>query len=588
MEVQEPAFNNASAEVRRRFLKNIIDVVPGSQGRSDLRQQLSTPLWALMAITGGVLLIACANVASLLIARATSRQKEIAIRLALGAGRGRIMRQLGVESLLLSAIGGCLGLLLALWTDRLLMGLLPSDTISLKLSTTPDLRVLGFTIAVSLLTGILFGLLPALQSTRPDVAPTLKDQVGGIAGGGAQVRFRKGLVVAQVSLSLLLLVGAGLFVRSLGNLRDLGPGFPTGNLVSFNLDPSTNGYSTENAKAFYQRLVEEVNSVPGVRSTGLAGKRILDGDGWDLWVTVEGHRLKANEVPDAYVNSISPGYLPTLGVPILAGRDFTAKDTATVLHEPPNGKVAAAILVNEKFAKGYFGSAGNAIGRHVGLGIDPNTKTDMEIVGVFKDIKYTSLRDQVPAEICVPYMTEPHVGDMTVYARTTLAAGQFFAAVRAKVRALDSNLPVYAMTTLEEQVSNSLLVERLIASLSAVFGFLATLLSVIGLYGVMAYTVTRRTREIGIRMALGAFQKHVIWMVMREVLALVAIGIVAGLGAAFALTRLVQAQLYGITASDPMTLALATLGLAAVACAAGYIPALRASRVDAMQALRYE
>ncbi len=588
MEVKEPAFNNASAEVRKRFLKNIIDVVPGSQGRSDLRQQLSTPLWALMAITGGVLLIACANVASLLIARATSRQKEIAIRLALGAGRGRIIRQLGVESLLLSAIGGCLGLLLALWTDRFLMALLPSDTISLKLSTTPDLRVLGFTIAVSLLTGILFGLLPALQSTRPDVAPTLKDQVGGIVGGGAHVRFRKGLVMAQVSLSLLLLVGAGLFVRSLANLRDLGPGFPTGNLVSFNLDPSTNGYSTENAKAFYQRLVDEMNSVPGVRSTGLAGKRILDGEGWDLWVTVEGHHLKANEVPDAYVNSISPGYLPTLGVPILAGRDFTVKDTATVLHELPDRKVAAVVLVNEKFAKGYFGSAGDAIGRHVGFGIDPNTKTDMEIVGVFKDIKYTSLRDQVPPQICVPYMTEPHVGGMTVYVRTTLAAEQFFAAVRAKLRVLDSNLPIYAMTTLEEQVSNSLLVERLIASLSAVFGFLATLLAVIGLYGVMAYTVTRRTREIGIRMALGAFQKHVIWMVMREVLVLVAIGIAVGLGSAFALTRLVQAQLYGITASDPMTLGLATLGLTAVACAAGYIPALRASRVDAMQALRYE
>jgi predicted permease len=479
-------------------------------------------------------------------------------------------------------------LLLALWTDRLLMALLPSDTISLQLSTTPDLRVLGFTIGVSLLTGILFGLFPALQGTQPDVAPTLKDQVGGIVGSGAQVRFRKGLVVAQVSLSLLLLVGAGLFVGSLRNLRELGPGFSTSNLVSFNLDPSTNGYSTENAKAFYRRLVEEVNSVPGVQSTGLAGKRILDGDGWDFWITVEGHRLKPNEVPDAYANSISPGYLATLGVPMLAGRDFTAKDTATVLHEPPNGKVAAAILVNERLAKGYFGSAGNAIGRHVGLGIDPNTKTDMEIVGVFKDIKYTSLRDQVPAEICVPYMTEPHVGAMTVYVRTTLAPAQFFGAVRAKVRALNSNLPMYAMTTLDEQVSNSLLVERLIASLSMVFGFLATLLAVIGLYGVMAYTVTRRTREIGIRMALGAFQKHVIWIVMREVLMLVAIGIALGLGAAIALTRLVQAQLYGITASDPATLVEATLGLATVACVAGYIPAFRASRVDAMEALRYE
>ena len=228
------------------------------------------------------------------------------------------------------------------------------------------------------------------------------------------------------------------------------------------------------------------------------------------------------------------------------------------------------------------------MGRHVGFGIDPNTKADMEIVGVFKDIKYTSLKDQVPPEICVSYMTEHHVGAMTVYVRTTLGPEQFFAAVRAKVRALDSNLPMYAITTLDEQVSNSLLVERLIASLSMVFGFLATLLAVIGLYGVMAYTVTRRTREIGIRMALGAFQKHVIWMVMREALTLVAVGIALGLGAAFALTRLVQAQLYGITASDPATLVVATIGLTAVACMAGYIPAFRASRVDAMDALRYE
>ncbi len=588
MEVREAAFNDATAEMRERFLKNIIDVVPASQGRSELRGMLSTPLWALMAITAGVLLIACANVAGLLIARAASRQKEIAIRLAMGAGRARILRQLGVESLLLSGLGGGLGLLLALWTDRLLLALLPADTISLNLSTTPDLRILGFTIGVSLATGILFGLLPALQSTRPDVAPTLKDQVGGIVGGGSQVRIRKGMVVAQVSLSLLLLVGAGLFIRSLRNLRDLGPGFPTSNLVSFNLDPSMNGYGTEKAKLFYGQLADALKSVPGVDSVGLAAKLILDGSEWDNWITVEGYRPKPNEIPNAYMNSIGPGYLKTLGVPIVAGRDFTSKDTAMVLHHAPDNRVPAVTLVNEKFARRYFGSASNALGRRVGFGTDPNTKVDMEIVGVFKDIKYTDLREAIPVQMCTPYMASDYVGDMTVYLRTAVVPEQLFPAIRAKIRSLDSNLPVYGMRTTEEHISNSLLVERLIASLSAVFGFLATLLAVIGLYGVMAYTVARRTREIGIRMALGAFQKHVIWMVMREVLALVALGIVAGLGAALALTRLVQAQLYGVTPSDPMTLGLAALGLAAVACAAGYIPALRASRVDAMNALRYE
>jgi predicted permease len=405
-----------------------------------------------MAITGGVLLIACANVAGLLIARATSRQKEIAIRLAMGAGRGRIMRQLVVESLLLSTIGGVLGLVLAIWTDRLLMGFLPPESFSLQLSTTPDLRILGFTIGISFLTGILFGLLPALQCTRPDVAPTLKDQVGGIVGGGAQVRFRKGLVAAQVALSLLLLVGAGLFIRSLRNLRALGPGFPVENLTSFTINPTLSGYSSSKTKLFYRQLTDEINSIPGVRSVGLSAMRMIDDDGWDQWVTVEGYHPKANETPDPCMNSFGPGYLATLGAPILAGRDFTIKDTAQVLHRPPDFKATTVVLVNEKFAKRYFGSAGNAVGRHVGFGIDPNTKTDMEIIGVFKDIRYTNLRDEIPIQMCEPYMAGDNVGGMVVYVRTTKAAEQFFAAVRAKVRALDSNLTFYALRATDTQI----------------------------------------------------------------------------------------------------------------------------------------
>ncbi len=590
MEVKEAAFNNASAEVREKFLKNIIEVLPGSQGRSYLRQQASTPLWILLAITGGVLLIACANVASLLVARATSRQREIAIRLAMGAGRGRITRQLLVESLLLSITGGVLGLALAVWTDRLLIAFLPQSTTGLKLSAAPDWRILLFTFGIAVLTGVIFGLVPALQCTRPDVAPTLKDQVGGIVGGGgAHVRFRKALVAAQVMLSLLLLVGAGLFIRSLRNLRDLGPGFPSENLVSFNIDPSMGGYTSDRSKAFYSRLTDEINAIPGVRSVGLAAQRILDGNEWDNWVTIEGYRPKANETPDPFMNSIGPGYFATLGVPFLAGRDFTPKDTEVVQHgQKPNQTVSRVVVVNEKFAKRYFGPAQSALGRRVGFGIDPTTKTDMEIVGVFKDIKYTNLRDEIPIQMCIPYMADRFLGGMTVYVKTTMDAEQFFNAVRAKVRTMDSNLPLYAMHTIDTQISNSLLLERSVAGLSTIFGFLATLLATIGLYGVMAYTVTRRTREIGIRMALGAIQKQVIWMVMREVLVLVAIGVAAGLAAAVGLTRFVQTQLYGITAHDPATLALSAFALAAIACAAGYIPALRASRVDAMQALRYE
>jgi len=584
-EVKDEAFRNAAPNVRAKFLRNSIGVLPAAQGRSYFRQRLTTPLWVLMAITGGVLLIACANVASLLIARATSRQKEIAIRLAMGAGRGRIIRQLLVESLALSVIGGVLGLLMAMWTDRLLLPYLPTDSPELALTSNPDLRVLLFTVTVAVLTGIVFGLAPALQSTRPDLAPTLKDQVAGIVGAGAQVNFRKVLVAAEVTVSLLLLVGAGLFIRSLHNLTELGPGFPTENLTAFSIDTSLNGYDGNKAKIFYRQLTDEIKNIPGVRDTGLAAVRILTGNESDSAVKVEGHSFKPGEAAHPYMNFISPGYFAALGVPILAGRDFRGNDTATIHH--PQFDVPTVVMVNEKFAKTYF-EDGNAVGHHVGFGADPDTKTDMEIIGVVKDIKYTTLRDEIPVQMFVPFMATPFVNEMTMYVKSALPPDQVFSALRAKVRELDANLPLYNIRTLDQQISASLLTERLIASLSTVFGFLATLLATIGLYGVMAYTVARRTREIGVRMALGAFQKDVIWLVMREVLVLVAIGLVAGLGASLALTRFVHSQLYGVTAYDPATLALATLGLAAVACAAGYIPALRASRVDAMEALRYE
>jgi predicted permease len=443
---------------------------------------------------------------------------------------------------------------------------------------------------VSVLTGLIFGLVPALQATKPDVAPVLKDTVGGIVGGGTHVRVRKALVVAQVMLSLLLLIGAGLFIRSLRNLRDMGPGFTTGNLVTFEIDPSLTGYNADRAKILYNQLASNLAAIPGIRSVGLAAVRILEQNESDSWLTIEGYRAKPTETPDAYMNWIGSGYFKTLGVPLVSGRDFTDRDRQSQQHgDKPDSQVSRVVIVNEKFAKRFFGSVDKAVGRHVGYGIDPGTRTDMEIVGVVKDIKYTSLRDEVPVQMFEPYLANNFVsGGMTVYVRTTMAPEPFFALARAKVRELDSNVSVYGMRTMEEQISNSLLVERLVASLSAVFGFLATLLAVIGLYGVMAYTVARRTREIGIRMALGAFQGDVIWMVMREVLVLVCVGLAAGLAGAFVLTKLVQTQLYGVTGHDPATVVLAALGLAVVASAAGYIPALRASRIDAMRALRYE
>jgi predicted permease len=589
MEVREAAFSHASAYDREQFLKCWIDVLPGSQGRSYFRQELSTPLWVLMGITGVVLLIACANLANLLLARATGRQKEIAVRLAVGASRGRIICQLLVETLCLSGLGGLAGLAFAFWADKALMAVyLPPDSGGLSVSAAPDFRILLFTLGVTIVTALVFGLVPALKTTKPDIGKTLKDQAGAVVGGG-HGGLRKTLVAAQVALSLLLLIGAGLFLRSLNNLSSLGPGFPVERLVGFNIDPSLDGYTPERSKIFYQQLTGSLSAIPGVRSVGLASVRILEDNEWDSGMTVEGYNpARPDDHAQPFMNQISPHYFATLGVPIVAGRDFTAQDNREVKNGPkPDDWTPTAVMINEKFARRYFPGQ-NPIGRHLGFGTDPGTRTDMEIVGVVKDIKYTNLRDDIPEQAFIPYLGSHFLGSMTVYLRTAADPNPLMTSVRAKVRELDPTLPIYDMRTTEVQVSNSLTTERMIASLSTVFGFLATLLAAIGLYGVMAYTVAQRRREIGIRMALGAEPRKVIWMVMREVLLLVAVGVAAGVPASLALMRAVRSQLYGLTAHDPSTLALATAGLALVACVAGYLPALRASRLDPMVALRYE
>ena len=593
-EVREAAFTHASAYDREQFLKCWIDVLPGSQGRAGLKRELSTPLWVLMATTGMVLLIACANIANLLLARATGRQKEIAVRLAMGATRGRIVSQLLIETLSLSALGGLLGLALAFWADKALMALyLPSDSTSLNISTSPDLRILLFTLGVTVLTGLVFGLAPALQATRPDVGKTLKDQAGAVVGGG-HGRLRNALVVTQVALSLLLLIGAGLFLRSLKNLSNLRPGFLPERLVGFTIDPSLNGYSVERLKVFYQQLTDNLATIPGVQSVGLASMRIMENNEWDSSMTAEGYTAaKPEDRAQPYMNQIGPGYFATLGVPIVTGRDFRLTDNREV-QRPARADEAdderwtpTAVMINEKFARKYFAGR-NPIGMHVGFGSDPGTPTQMEIIGVVKDIKYTNLRDEIPEQAFIPYMGSRYVSDMTIYLRTVGEPNQLMTSIRAKVRDMDANLPIYAMRTMDEQISNSLATERMIASLSTVFGFVATVLAIIGLYGVMSYSVAQRTREIGIRMALGAEQGKVIGMVMREVLLLIAIGVAVGVPAALLLTRVIKSQLYGLEAHDPWTLGLATALLAIVACAAGYVPAMRASRVDPMKALRYE
>ena len=577
MEVKQKEFAKASPYMKQAFLKMSMDVLPASRGRSSLRRQFSEPLLVLMGTVVLVLLIACANVANLLIARATSRRKEIAVRLALGSGRWRIIRQLLVESLLLSMAGGTAGLLLAIVADKILISLLPPSSVPLAISSSPDGRILAFTLGLSLITGILFGLVPALQATRPDVADTLKDQAGAVAGGSS-TGIRKLLVVAQIALSLLLLIAAGLFTRSLEKLKELDPGFRTSNLLAFKVDPTLNGYTPERTKMFYEHLKESLETLPGVDRAALAVVPVMEGDEWDEWVTIDSYSPKTGELPDPHMNFVSPDYFKTMEIALLAGRDVRRTD---VLSSP---KVC---IVNEVFAKKYFGTV-NAVGHKIGMGNDAGTKTDITIIGVARNTKYESMRDEIPVEVFRPYQQLEFGTGITAYVRTARNPDLIFSNIRKRVHDLDPNLPMFEAITLERQMENSLVTERLVALLSSGFGFLATALASIGLYGVMAYTVTRRTREIGVRMAVGASATDVLWLVLRETLILLAIGIVVALPSTWILTQFIRSQLYGIQPTDPLSIVAATLGIAAVALLSGYVPGRRATRIEPMRALRHE
>jgi predicted permease len=576
-EVTQPGFRNATVFDKEQFLKMWIDVIPGAQGNSNLRRQYERPLWVLTAVVGFVLLIACANLASLLTARAAARQKEIAIRLAIGSSRSRMVRQLLTESLLLSVSGGVAGVGLAMGMVKGLLAFLPSTSTGYGIASSPDYRVLAFAFGISVATGIVFGLVPALQSTRPDIAPTLKDQGGSLTGGGAHIGFRKALVTAQVTLSLLLLIGASLFIRSLVNLKSVDPGFRTGNLIQFRLAPRSAGYDENQASDFYRHVEERLSAIPGVLSAGLADVPVLGDEDWAQPVSIEGYRSKPGEDMAPHFNVVSPGYFDTLGMRLLAGRLFTTRDD----RQSPR-----VVLVNASFVKRYFGNA-IAVGRHIGIGTDLTTPTNMEIVGVVNDTRYANLREKIPSQVFLSTRQGPQNGLM-VYVRTERDAESHFRAIRASLRESDPGLPIIKMKTLERQLDESLVVERMISTLSSIFGVLATGLAVIGLYGVMAYTVARRAREIGIRIVLGAETGSVVWLVMREVLVLVSTGVLIGLPAAYILSRAVRSELYGIEPSDPASILLATLLLTGVALLAGYIPARRAATYDPVLVLRAE
>ena len=457
-EVTEQPFAKASPFVKQEFLKMWMQVMPGSKGRSNLRRAYSKPLFALMGIVGLVLLIACSNLANLLIARASARQREIAVRLALAAGRGGLIRQLLLESLLLAAIGGSLGVGLAVLVDRALLSFLPSGHTPLSLSSTPDWTVLGFTFAIALMAGVVFGLVPALQSTSPKLANTLKDQAGAVIRGGS-AGLRKGLVVAQVSLSLLLLIGAGLFLQSLRNLKTQNPGFDVSHVLALDVDPNLSRFDPKWSTGYYRRLHDRLSAMPGVESHALAVIPLLENNEWDNWITIEGYSARQDERPDPHMQYCSPGLFKTLKIPVLLGRDFNDRDVAGA---PRVG------IVNQKFVKRYFGNA-DPLGRHVGMGIDPGTKTDIQIVGVVGDTRYESMRDEIPYELYIPFDQKGFVSEATIYVQAAGDPAGAFNLLRKEVRDVDADVPFYDLRTLSGQMEISLVTERLLATLSSVF-----------------------------------------------------------------------------------------------------------------------
>jgi predicted permease len=547
----------------RALLGERITLLPGSAGISDLRARYSKPLGVLMVAMLLVLLIACANVANLSLGRAAARRTEIAIRLSLGASRARVIGQLLTESVVLAAAGGIAGLVLARWGRDALLSYVPVDQ---RLSAPIDSTVLLFTIAVTVVTAVLFGLAPAFASTSHDIAPVLKD---GQASKTSPARFRRGLVAFQVSISLVLVVGATVFTRSLNALISADTGFARENLLVATVD-----LPTDRSIDVYPRLMEDLKRLPGVIAVAAADSPPLGTNmGWNVYVP--GHVSRRNESSSPWVNVVSPGYFETMKVPVLLGRGFDERDVSE------NRNV---MVVNETLVRQYFRGE-NPIGRRVGLS---EGTYDVEIVGVVRDSKYTGVRENRVGAVYVPFRPGPWASTVTIHLRTARDPLAAASSVRTIVTRNHSHTPVSNIRTVEEEIGRSLLSDRLVATITTLFGGLALTLAVVGLYGVLSYGVAQRTRELGIRIAIGATTARIRWLVLREAAWVLGAGVLVGVGLAWPLGRVVRSLLFGISATDPASTAIAIIVLLAAGGLGAWIPARRASQVDPIRALRFE
>jgi predicted permease len=581
-QVQEQAAQTtkwASEARRQQFIDRKLILMPGSQGRTTLQNDAQGPLLALGGMVILVLLIVCTNVASLLMARGASRSREYAIRRALGAERGRLVRAVLIESVMLSLAGGLAGLLVAVWGIDTLTRIASSGGGVEGLSASLDLRILIFNFAIAVSAGILFGMAPALRFSGGDLNAVLRDQDRSATSGAGHVRIRKVFVGAQMALTVLLLSGAALMTQTLWNLRNEDLGLKADHMIQFMVAPDLNGYTPARTEAFTNQLTESLAALPGVRGVGAAGVAMLIGTDNNGGVEIEGKIRNGDpEEQPASRNHVSPNFFSTLGVPLLAGREFSASDTAD------SPKVA---IVNETFAQLYLAGR-SPVGAHFGFGTGNGVKTNIEIVGVVKDEKYAHVREDKRAFAFSPLSQDKTLGQATFYVRTSQAPESLFGAIRDTVRKIDPSLPTAHMKTEETIVEEDLSSTAIVAGLSLTFGSLAALLGCIGIYGVLAFLVVQRTREIGIRIALGAMQGDIGRLVLREAVVLVAIGVAIGVPAAYGLGRLMDSMLYGVSPGQPLTLLAGPVLMALVALAAAYIPARRATRVDPMVALRYE